>query len=109
MLNEHTTAGENLQGPPGAVHPRPQMKRENWLNLNGAWEFTASATEPAAYDRVIQVPFCPEARLSGIGQHVEEGTPLWYHRIVHLEDLPEGWNKGRVLLHFGAVDQSADV
>ena len=85
------------------------MKRENWLNLNGEWEFAVSWTEPANYNQLIQVPFCPESRLSGIGQHFEEGIPLWYHRIVHLEDLPKGWDKGRVLLHFGAADQIAYV
>ena len=110
MLNNlMTTVGESLKGSPWSVHPRPQMKREKWLSLNGEWEFAVSPTEPETYDHVIQVPFCPESCLSGIGQHFEEGVPLWYHRFVHLEDLPEGWDKGRVLLHFGAVDQTAEV
>ena len=104
-----TPRGEALSGTPWNIHPRPQMKRASWLNLNGEWEFAASPTEPESYHQWIRVPFCPEASLSGIGQHFEEGIPLWYHRFVHLEDLPEGWDKGRVLLHFGAVDQVADV
>ncbi len=24
---------------PRAEHPRPQFMRENWINLNGEWEF----------------------------------------------------------------------
>ena len=110
MLNNlTTTAGEALQGTPWTVHPRPQMKRQNWLSLNGEWEFSASPAKPENYQQVIQVPFCPESQLSGIGRHFEEGMPLWYHRLVWLEDLPAGWEQGRVLLHFGAVDQIADV
>ena len=41
MLNKlMTTAGEGFCGTPWAVYPRPQMKREKWLNLNGEWDFS---------------------------------------------------------------------
>ena len=110
MLHELCTSrGEAVGEIPWNVHPRPQMKRDAWMNLNGEWEFTVSQTKPERYDRVIRVPYCPESQLSGIGQHFPEGMPLWYCRTVYAEDLPEGWEQGRVLLHFGAVDQIADV
>ncbi len=95
-----TTAGENLSGTPWNLHPRPQMLRESWLNLNGQWDF--SAGEQPNYDRQILVPFCPESALSGIREHFPEGTALWYRRAV---TLPEGFNRGRVLLHIDAADQ----
>ena len=73
MLNElYTKQGQALAGTPWDVYPRPQMRRENWLNLNGAWEF---APGKRVYEgKTIQVPFCPESRLSGIGTHYPEGT-----------------------------------
>ena len=105
MLHELTTIhGENLTGTPWNVYPRPQMRRDRWLNLNGSWDFAVEAPE---FDgKTITVPFCPESRLSGIGAHFPEGTALWYRRKVL---LPEDWCRGRVLLHIGAADQQADV
>ena len=103
MLNELTTAaGEKLCGTPWMVHPRPQMKRENWLNLNGAWDFSVDYEKKGT----IRVPFCPESKLSGIGAHFDEGSLLCYNRTFR---LPEGWGKGRVILHIGAADQRADI
>ena len=103
MLNDlMTTAGENLQGTLWAVHPHPQMKRENWLNLNGEWEFSCEDLEKGK----ILVPFCPESRLSGIGRHFSEGAVMTYRKKFA---LPDGFRQGRVLLHVGAVDQVAEV
>ena len=97
-----TAAGENLRGTPWQVYPRPQMRRERFLNLNGAWDFSVN------YEKMgqIRVPFCPESRLSAIGKHFEEGSLLCYQRTFR---LPEGFQKGRVILHIGAADQRADV
>ena len=102
MLNDlYTVQGENLTGIPWEVYPRPQLKRESYVNLNGTWELEAEGnTMP------ILVPFCPESLLSGIGRHFPEGEDLVYRRRF---TLPEGFRKERVLLHFGAVDQIADV
>ena len=101
MLHDlYTTRGEGLAGTPWTVYPRPQMKRDSYLNLNGEWEF--SVKEPEFTGKTIQVPFCPESLLSGIHEHFEEGMPLWYRRGFV---LPEDFNRGRVLLHIGAADQ----
>ena len=103
MRNEMmTAAGEKLTGTPWTVYPRPQMKRDSFLNLNGEWDFSVD------YENMgrIRVPFCPESSLSGIGKHFDEGSILSYLRSFR---LPEGFNRGRVLLHVGAADQRADV
>ena len=106
MLQKLTTVwGENLGETPWNVYPRPQMKRESYVNLNGWWDFCAVPGEPK-FDRKILVPFCPESALSGVEEHFEEGIGLCYRRYF---TLPEGFNKGRVLLHIGAADQKADV
>lgn len=92
-------------------HPRPQLVRDAWLNLNGWWEhaFTAlDAAPPTEYDGPILVPFSPEAPLSGVGRQLRPDELLWYRRTLSLPDelLPQ---EGRVLLHFGAVDQTCTV
>ena len=103
MENLYTPEGENLKGQPWTVYPRPQMRRENWINLNGEWEFSVSDQRlPEKYEKTIRVPFCPESMLSGIQAHFPEGSALCYSKNV---TLPEGFNRGRVLLHIGAADQ----
>ncbi len=89
-------------------YPRPTLRRESYLNLNGMWDcaFTRSGEEPEEYEREICVPFPPESELSGVGRILQPGEYLWYRRRF---ELPEGFNRGRVLLHFGAVDQCARV
>ena len=98
-----TPRGEAMTGTPWDRYPRPQMRREEWINLNGLWEF---AVGNGGFDRTIQVPFCPESVLSGVEEHFGEGTELWYRRTV---TLPENWKNSRIRLHFGGVDQVCDV
>ena len=104
-MNKLTTVwGENLTGIPWEVYPRPQMRRNSYVNLNGEWNLQVleKAAEPAVYDGPIRVPFCPESALSGVERHFPEGSTLRYSREF---TLPEGFNRGRVLLHIGAADQ----
>ena len=104
MLQELTTVrGEALTGTPWTVYPRPQMKRDSYLNLNGKWDF--SGDDPEKFTAIL-VPFCPESGLSGVKEHFAEGTILTYRRRF---TLPEGFNRGKVLLHIGAADQHAMV
>lgn len=89
-------------------YPRPQMARADWLNLNGPWDYaiTASSRQPVEYEGSILVPFSPETELSGVGRSLKSGEYLWYHRQV---PVPGQFGGKRLLLHFGAVDQKADV
>lgn len=91
-------------------YPRPQMRRNSYLNLNGRWEYaiTDSDESPRRWDGTILVPFSPESALSGVGRSLQPGQTLWYRREVI---LPQGFipADGRLLLHFGAVDQEAAV
>ena len=102
---------------PSAVlqeYPRPQMVRGEWQNLNGLWDYaiissdsdpqgTACLTE--ASQGKILVPFCVESSLSGVGRFPSPDSLLLYRTEFK---LPK-WNSDRVLLHFGAVDQNADI
>ena len=104
-----TVWGENLD--PSEVlaeYPRPQMVRDEWMNLNGLWEYaiTPAEAEPEKMDGNILVPFAVESALSGVGRAVGENEALWYEREFV---IPEGWAGQRVLLNFGAVDWKAEV
>ena len=97
-----TTWGEALDPDnPLPEYPRPQLRRDSFVNLNGPWNYaiTASAALPARWDGTIIVPFSPEAQLSGVHRRLRPGQFLHYQRAF---DAPEG---EQVLLHFGAVDQ----
>ncbi len=87
---------------PWSCYPRPMMKRDSFLCLNGEWSFR----ENDCPEESILVPFPPESLLSGIGRGMGKHTRLTYTRTF---TLPDGFRKDRVLLHFGAVDQIAEV
>ncbi|MBE6934081.1 MAG: glycoside hydrolase family 2 [Ruminococcaceae bacterium] len=99
-----TQQGERLlhtKETPWTVYPRPQMRRESYVNLNGAWGLSA---EGKSYE--IRVPFCPESLLSGVQKHFSEGTPLKYRKNF---SLPADFHRGRILLHMGAADQETEI
>ena len=93
-------------------YPRPQLVRDSYLNLNGWWDYAFTPSDsagPTTYDGQILVPFSPEAPLSGVGRQLQPDELLWYRRNV---SLPADFRTGpgsRVLLHFGAVDQTCTV
>ncbi len=99
---------------PRSEHPRPDAMRENWLCLNGQWQFEIDADANGLERGLasgkdlassIIVPFCPESQLSGLG-HTDFMKNVWYRRMF---TLPESMQGQRVLLHFGAVDYKAWV
>lgn len=91
-------------------HPKPQFMRENWLNLNGSWDFeidhggSGEARElykpEADLSKKIQVPFCPESKLSGIG-YTDFMNSVWYRREI---EITEAQLSNLVILHCGAAD-----
>lgn len=103
-----TDRGAALTGTPWPEYPRPSLRRDSFVNLNGGWDFAVGdpAIMPENFDRTIRVPFPPESKLSGIGQVFPEEQALYYRKNF---TLPEEFVGRRVLLHFGAVDQEAAV
>ena len=105
----YTPWGEALDREhPLPEYPRPQLVRNSYVNLNGPWTYTVEDAEEYTRRRTgtIIVPFSPECLLSGCDFQLRSGETLWYERTF---TLPEGFRKDRVLLHFGAVDQSCTV
>jgi len=108
FVDLYTTQGEFLDSQPWQAYPRPQLRRSNWVNLNGGWDFAVAEGDalPERYDRTIRVPFAPESLLSGIHETMPEGKWLCYRRSV---TVPDGRKTGRLLLHIGAADQETEV
>lgn len=98
---------------PRSEYPRPQFVREDWLCLNGEWQFEIDQGDSGIHRGVkdrdltysIIVPFCPESKLSGIENH-DYYNAVWYRRQV---TIPSDWGDKRVLLHFQAVDYDTTV
>lgn len=104
-----TKWGKNLDREhPLCEYPRPQFVRDSYLNLNGIWkcEFSKNQSLPKSFGTDIVVPFSPETPLSGVNRVLKPDEYLHYEKHF---DLPEGFNRGRVFIHFGAVDQIAAV
>ncbi|CAF3390296.1 unnamed protein product [Rotaria socialis] len=96
-------------------YPRPHLRRELWLNLNGNWSFTITSineTYPKHFDRLIRVPFPVESYLSGIQVRVDSNMYLWYKLIFQIKS--RSWYDGnhrqyRIMLHFDKVDYETVV
>src|SRR3954467_3263795 len=98
------SSGGTSGGASGHGYPRPQLHRDQWTNLNGAWEFAIDADaiwrmpRDVNFDQEIQVPFAPETPMSGVG-NTDFYNAVWYRKTIDVT-AREGQ---RVLLHFGAV------
>ena len=94
-------------------YPRPQFARNEWICLNGQWDFEIDQADSGLerdllkrkLKEKITVPFCPESKLSGIEQK-DRLLSVWYKREL---SIPHDWSGKRILLHFQAVDYDATV
>jgi len=96
---------------PHPEHPRPQFRREQWMSLNGQWEYAIRPLDggldfPTPADGTILVPFPLESALSGVGKSIDASQRLLYRRAFTAPPIAPG---KRVLLHFEAVDWGAKV
>ena len=93
---------------PLSEYPRPQLVRDSYLCLNGKWECAIRKEEtiPTTFDGEIIVPFSPEIKASGVNKVVTPEDYLFYRLVFKLD---KSFIKDKVLLHFTAVDQIADV
>jgi hypothetical protein len=112
-----TAYGQDMseRSPEAEVHPRPQLRRERWIELGGAWGFAFDDHDRGIserwfaradpFDREILVPYPPESRMSGV--HETGFHPVvWYRREIRVD---AALRSERLLLHFGAVDYEAQV
>ncbi len=93
------------------AYPRPQLRRDSWTSLDGQWDFafdlnhSFSDPQKVPWSTQIQVPFSPETAASGVGR-TDLFRTVWYRRRFSSPILAPGQ---RLVLHFEAVDYTADV
>ena len=99
---------------PRKEYPRPQFFRPAWQTLNGQWSCVFGQTdsgrdniffESRGFEKIINVPFAPESKLSGIG-YTDFINGIWYHRKI---TIPANWQGKEVMLHFGGVNYNCIV
>jgi hypothetical protein len=93
---------------PWIEYPRPDAKREEWLNLNGLWDYSITELnqKPEVWNGSILVPYPVESALSGVKKRVSETENLWYRRTFR---IPRAWKKKQILLNFEASDWETTV
>ena len=105
---------KNYKDLPRGEYPRPDRVRENWLCLNGEWDFAFDEQgvgidegwmHKTALEQKITVPYVYQCELSGINDQ-RHSDFIWYTRTFK---IPAEFAGQRVLLHFGAVDYKAKV
>ena len=100
---------------PLSEYPRPQARRDQWLCLNGPWEYAGGKGVPNALEpnspiefpktsQKIMVPFSPESFLSGVQR--EKELNMWYRRTF---EIPASWKNKHVLLNFDAVAHNSTL
>lgn len=89
-------------------YPRPNLRRNSYINLNGHWNylFSESVELPLEYEGKILVPFAPESAISGVNRRLNPNEYLWYQKDF---TSPISNHDNRLILHFGAVDQTATI
>ncbi|MCL7746810.1 glycoside hydrolase family 2 protein [Halalkalibacter alkaliphilus] len=95
-------------------YPRPQFVRQEWLNLNGEWDFAFDDENCGLKEKwykefpqsmKIVVPFAYQTEKSGINDHSFHDV-VWYRRTF---TVSEDWLDQELILHFGAVDYKSWV
>ena len=83
-------------------YPRPQLRRPSYQPLNGMWTVN---------EKPIRIPFAPQSVLSEYDCEDPLKVPeeLLYSRSFTLSENLKKGTYDRILLHFGAVDQVAQV
>lgn len=96
-------------------YPRPQFVRDNWVNLNGMWDFAFDDENAGERNwwfqnfppqRKIRVPFTYETKLSTI-QDEKRHDYIWYSRNFTVD--AEKLKGNNVILHFEGSDYITKV
>lgn len=97
-------------------YPNPQFIRENYISLNGEWEFEIDNAPTIFYwqkkyqleehlSSKIIVPFPVESELSKVNNK-DFNLRLWYKKKI---EFKKEWENKNILLCFGAIDYEAYI
>ena len=89
-------------------HPRPQLRRDNFLLLNGEWDIKISKdiNLPSEYLYKVIVPYAIESPLSKVNHLLEVDEYIYYHKIIK---IPDNLINDHIFLNFEGVDQVVDI
>ena len=90
-------------------YPRPGLKRADWINFNGLWDYRITNLDdkkPESYTGKILVPYPIESALSGVKKPLLPTQNLWYRKTFQ---YAKPVSDDRTWLNFGAVDWKATI
>ncbi len=95
-------------------YPRPDFVRDSYTNLNGEWNFSFDDAnvghkekwyQKGKFEKKINVPFCFESKLSGIGD-TRFHDYIWYERGFEVPNLAKD---ERCIMHFNSIDYYSEI
>lgn len=88
-------------------YPRPQLKRDSYLSLNGYWNYSILNKEKNIIKKgKILVPFSPECELSEVNHILKPDELLIYEKSFDFSFFDKF---DKLILHFDKVDQVSSL
>ena len=89
-------------------YPRPNLKRNSYLCLNGKWDIEINKDEslPKVYKNKVIVPYTIETPLSGVNHLLNPDEIIYYHKIINVKEFIK---YDHIFINFDGVDQVCDI
>ena len=104
-----TEWGEKIDpSAPWPEYPRPAMARDEWMSLNGMWDYALCPRDeerPEPQGKIL-VPYPVESALSGVKAVMTDSLAIWYSREFV---IPKQWKEKQVIINFEASDWETTV
>ena len=92
-----------------SAYPRPQLKRDSFVSLNGTWTFRLKKPDGGeSFHGTIEVPYPPESQMSGVNRRVSADETMEYRRAFSLPQA-NGMRTIGVTWGYGSREELADA